>query len=381
MIGIAVGLTDRTLIQEGAKAESKANDATELKDGAFTTTETATAAAAPQGAPNVIAKFDGSGLPNANSIMSDDGAKVTINNGRGPTNPLPALDIASGRLSLSSPFGDIQFTETVDLFAHVTSDNQTRGFATLPAFRVATGTGLTVLATMLNNGNMGIGTQNPTSKLEIAAQDGLAISGYQPFLTLRDANAANARSVIQGVNGDIVFVPQRFIGSGRAAMVVKTGSGNVEISGQTTTRVLQITGGSDVAEPFKISGGETIEPGMVVAIDPQHAGHLRLADRAYDRTVAGIVSGANGINPGLTMKQEGTTADGSLPLALSGRVYCRADASYGPIRPGDLLTSSDTPGHAMRVIHHKKAQGAIIGKAMTALAEGKGFVLVLVTLQ
>jgi hypothetical protein len=35
----------------------------------------------------------------------------------------------------------------------------------------------------------------------------------------------------------------------------------------------------------------------------------------------------------------------------------------------------------MKVTDHAKAQGAIIGKAMTALAEGRGLVLVLVTLQ
>jgi hypothetical protein len=66
---------------------------------------------------------------------------------------------------------------------------------------------------------------------------------------------------------------------------------------------------------------------------------------------------------------------------LTGRVYCWANASYGPIEPGDLLTTSDTPGHAMKVTDHAKAQGAIIGKAMTELKQGKGLVLVLVTLQ
>jgi hypothetical protein len=147
------------------------------------------------------------------------------------------------------------------------------------------------------------------------------------------------------------------------------------------TGVLQITGGSDLAEPFDVSEAETIQPGMVVAIDPKQPGRLRLANKAYDRTVAGIVSGANGIKPGLTMKQEGTVADGSLPVSLTGRVYCWADASYGPIQPGDLLTTSTTPGHAMKVKDHKKAQGAIIGKAMSGLKEGRGLVLVLVTLQ
>jgi hypothetical protein len=59
----------------------------------------------------------------------------------------------------------------------------------------------------------------------------------------------------------------------------------------------------------------------------------------------------------------------------------QADASNGAIEPGDLLTTSTLPGHAMKVIDPARAQGAIIGKAMTALAAGKGMVLVLVSLQ
>lgn len=145
--------------------------------------------------------------------------------------------------------------------------------------------------------------------------------------------------------------------------------------------VLRITGGADLAEPFDIENAESIRPGMVVVIDADNPGNLRIADRSYDHTVAGIVSGANGINPGLVMKDEGTEAVGSHPVALTGRVYTWVDASNGPIQPGDLLTTSDTPGHAMKATDHAKAQGAIIGKAMTSLKEGKGLVLVLVTLQ
>ena len=66
---------------------------------------------------------------------------------------------------------------------------------------------------------------------------------------------------------------------------------------------------------------------------------------------------------------------------MTGRVYCRADASAGAILPGDLLTTSDTPGHAMKATDHDRAQGAVIGKAMTGLKEGHGLVLVLVSLQ
>lgn len=152
-------------------------------------------------------------------------------------------------------------------------------------------------------------------------------------------------------------------------------------TGVTQTRILVITGGSDVAEPFEITGAESIEPGMVVSIDPEHPGQLRVPAKAYDRTVAGIVSGANGLNPGLTLKQKGSTADGTFPVALTGRVYCWADASNGSIQPGDLLTTSNIPGHAMKVTDYPKAQGAIIGKAMASLKTGRGLVLVLVTLQ
>lgn len=152
-------------------------------------------------------------------------------------------------------------------------------------------------------------------------------------------------------------------------------------TGDVSVKVLNITGGGDLAEPFGIEAKELIEPGMVVAINPDRPGQLRIADKAYDHRVAGIISGANGVNPGLTMKQEGTVADGSFPVSLTGRVYCWADASYSVIEPGDLLTTSDTFGHAMKVTDHAKAQGAVIGKAMSSLKEGKGLVLVLVSLQ
>ena len=81
------------------------------------------------------------------------------------------------------------------------------------------------------------------------------------------------------------------------------------------------------------------------------------------------------------MGQRNSKADGKYPVALTGRVYCYVDATEGAIVPGDLITTSATPGHGMKVDDHARAQGAIIGKAMTALESGKGLVLVLVSLQ
>ena len=155
--------------------------------------------------------------------------------------------------------------------------------------------------------------------------------------------------------------------------------GSVQVNGNLTTCVLTITGGCDLAEPFQMSG-ENIPPGSVVIIDEENPGHLKQATRAYDTRVAGIVSGANGVKPGIALHQEGVL-EGGQNVALTGRVYVKVDASFGAIKPGDLLTTSDTPGHAMKVTDSTKAQGAILGKAMTALREGTGMVLVLVSLQ
>jgi hypothetical protein len=93
-----------------------------------------------------------------------------------------------------------------------------------------------------------------------------------------------------------------------------------------------------------------------------------------------VISGAGGINPGLSLSQEGIVENGQ-PVALTGRVYVKATAANGPIQPGDLLTSSDIPGYAMKATKRNKSFGAVIGKAMSGLEEGEGLVLVLINLQ
>ncbi len=152
--------------------------------------------------------------------------------------------------------------------------------------------------------------------------------------------------------------------------------------GKITCDVLQINGGSDLSEKFDIKSIHSpLKPGMIVCIDPENPGQLVTSSKAYDRTVAGIVSGAGGVKPGMLMGQAGTAADGKHPVALTGRVYCYVDADPGAIKPGDLITTSARPGHGMKVKSHDKAQGAVIGKAMSPLDKGQGLVLVLVSLQ
>jgi hypothetical protein len=153
--------------------------------------------------------------------------------------------------------------------------------------------------------------------------------------------------------------------------------------GRIIADVLQLNG-ADLSEHFDVTTPDAEaepEPGMVVCIDPEEPGKLVPSSKAYDRTAAGIISGAGGVRPGLLMSQAGTLADGRHPVALTGRVYCNVDASTASIEPGDLITTSDVPGHGMKVVDHARAQGAIIGKAMTGLKSGRGQILVLVSLQ
>jgi hypothetical protein len=156
----------------------------------------------------------------------------------------------------------------------------------------------------------------------------------------------------------------------------------LQVAGTVTADVLTILAGSDLAERFDVDGlGHRVEPGQVVSIDPTNPGKLVVATESYDRNVAGVVSGAGSLATGLVMGQRGSVADGAHPVALTGRVYVWVDADLGPVRPGDFLTTSTTPGHAMTVDDDPRGRGAIIGKAMTSLEKGRGLVLTLVGLQ
>ncbi len=158
-------------------------------------------------------------------------------------------------------------------------------------------------------------------------------------------------------------------------------TGGITSDGEATAKCVTILGGCDLSEPFAINSEipSSLEPGMVVSIDPNHPGALILAGTPYDTKVAGVVSGANGIQPGMVMTQVGTPAlDGVHNVALSGRVYVYATTISGPIRPGDLLTTSAVRGYAMKATDSNRTRGAVIGKAMSSLASGRGYVLLLV---
>ncbi len=229
------------------------------------------------------------------------------------------------------------------------------------------------------SGRVGIGTNTPLAMLHIADAGSLTEPQLQLNETASGGNYARVRmQQVGNAYWDIA------VGGGAANVMnfYNSANGNVmslSQSGDLTVKTITILGGADLAEPFEMSA-EEIPAGTVVVIDESKPGHLKVSESGYDTRVAGVVSGANGINPGVRMKQKDVLDNGQ-NVALSGRVYVRAEAAHGAIRPGDLLTTSSLPGRAMKVTDRVRSQGAILGKAMTALPSGEGMVLVLGSLQ
>ncbi len=300
--------------------------------------------------------------------------------GIGTISPLTSLHVEGSGITLSrSGFGN-PFTLSKD------------GNAPFAIFEAGTANQYRLV--VKSNGNVGIGTTSPDAPLYVngglvdggnglpAALHVVNPHGYsQPGIYVEQPGAGDFAQIRLNVTGRPYWLmatgdsptPSLQFSSSLYTNVLVLGS-----DGTVSVPVLQING-ADIAEPFELSTKD-IPKGSVVVIDEDEPGKLKLTNQPYDVRVAGILSGANGVTSGICLKQKGFNDRGQ-NVALSGRVFALADASNGSIKPGDLLTTSPTPGHCMKVTDHTRAQGAIIGKAMSSLKEGKGMVLVLVSLQ
>ncbi|MCB0835228.1 MAG: hypothetical protein KDE26_03420 [Bacteroidetes bacterium] len=212
-------------------------------------------------------------------------------------------------------------------------------------------------------GGIGIGTATPATPLHIHTQnknEGLKIStqGFSESIHLHLAKTGSIEYGFLKLGGGTILR-----GNGHKSF----------FDGEVEVKCLQITGGCDLAEYKQNHDSRSLEPGDVVLIDPTDPKGVLLSDQPYNKTAIGIYSGANGVKPGMILSQEGVL-DGDIPVAIAGQVYVKVT---GKVKPGDLLTSSKIPGHAMVVKNYKKAMGAIIGKAISTKDEN-GFALVLI---
>lgn len=220
------------------------------------------------------------------------------------------------------------------------------------------------------SGRVGVGTVNPQEKFVVAG-GGARINGVSLGTDVSGINYAfeyetvgvsqtNFNLRLQSPNAIIFHTG----GTSPGEKVIITADGDIRLLG------------ADCAEFFEADDPAAVEPGTVLVIGEN--GSLRACEEEYDKRVAGVVSGAGSTKPAIVLDQG--AADIGVPLALNGKVQCKADASTSPIEVGDLLTTSSNSGHAMKASDVGRYIGSILGKALAPLDEGRGLIPVLVAL-
>ncbi len=122
---------------------------------------------------------------------------------------------------------------------------------------------------------------------------------------------------------------------------------------------------ADIAEYYG-SKDTTIESGDVVVIAPgaltagkNSKAYVNKSDTKYQGNIIGIVS----TNPYEAFGKSFGSDEYSFPVTLAGRIPVKITLENGPIKAGDLLTSSSIPGVAMKATQG----GIIVGKALEDL--------------
>lgn len=220
-----------------------------------------------------------------------------------------------------------------------------------------------------NGGNLWMGGNGKDGDLVIHASDANDIYSTAQATLHFDGNGGNLWMGGNGTDGDLVMFPSDATDNhdtSQATIHLDANAGDITLRN------------ADCAEEFSVAEHTKVQPGSVMVLDDD--GLLHLSANAYDSRVVGIISGAGDYRPGLVLDKRVGESNRS-PIAVMGKAYCRVTAETAPIRIGDLLTTSDRQGHAMKADDPRQAFGAVIGKALASLDSGTGLVPVLVALQ
>jgi hypothetical protein len=374
------------------------------------------------GTQNLVAKW----TDNAGTLGNSGITETAGNVGIGTTTPTSALEVANGRIvttgtkTITGPEGIIEIGTTVTnnhgvasgirmrntfngtatnqqaldvapTFAPTASISLARGFIAAAFFAPPPGVTITEAY-----GGDAVTVYSNTSG---AVTNGAALNIRAPFVlgVLKPTTQYGLHIGNQGIAGTThsygLYVDAQsgstnnysaIFAGGKVGIGTTTPSATLDVSGDLNVTGHAVVAGNiaakyqDVAE--WVEARQPMAPGTVVSLDSTRSNAVIPSRRAYDALIAGVVSA----QPGLILGEAGA---GKVMVAASGRVMVKVDASKYPIRIGDLLVASNRPGMAMRsrplrvggrLIHRP---GTIIGKALEALPNGEGQILVLVSLQ
>lgn len=215
---------------------------------------------------------------------------------------------------------------------------------------VMTGSSLSVTGTI--NGTTLTGTSLTVSTGNITVGN-LIISGTIVDSSQLDiqTSAGNANIVLTP-NGTGVIVVAKDIRNGQA-----TGVGNIGAAGATFNTIFAKATSAQYADLAEIYVADSdYTPGTVVEFGGEY--EITISSESHSTTVAGIVS----TNPSYLMNST-QTGKYVLPIALTGRVPCQVQ---GPVRKGDVLVASSTPGVAQRIGMNWQP-GCVLGKSMEVI--------------
>ncbi|MFH1433539.1 MAG: hypothetical protein ABIG32_01445, partial [Candidatus Uhrbacteria bacterium] len=173
-----------------------------------------------------------------------------------------------------------------------------------------------------------------------------------------DATATTPTASTVGGSGDLFVHNDMEIYDG--ALCVGDGATDDCSDAAMTDGIIYSTSASvtqhDVAEEFE-SQDTTLAAGELVSVDPNNGEQIIRSDgTVYDERIIGVVS----TDPGLTLGWRAETDPNWYAVALVGRTAVNVTSENGLIQIGDWLTTSSTPGMAMKAT----GPGPVIGKAI-----------------